>query len=350
MIPQHDSRCTGCTACMAVCPQGAISMAPDEEGFLFPVIDQNLCVHCDLCDSVCPIHSQRKHPYQDYCYIAINGNEQELMYASSGGIFPMLARTALENGGVVCGCVLDGDCVARHVLSSDPDTIHLMSKSKYVQSDMGDCLRQVKVELEAGRQVLFTGTPCQVGGLMNFLGQDYDNLVTMDLTCEGVSSPLYLKIYVEKIKKQYPNASSFWFRNKEGGWYKKPSLTWFNTKGEHLREIQDNSYIDNFLKLNSLRKSCPQCQYCTPQRPSDVTVGDFWKIGTDSPFFDNRGVSFMLLNTQKALAWMQANADAFRVLERIELKNVGQAHFWKPYFRGKKRGELFRKLRSEQNA
>lgn len=351
MISQHDSRCTGCTACMAACPQGAISMTPDDEGFSFPHIDVKLCNGCDICNTVCPIELPRKYPYQDYCYIAINGNEQELMYASSGGIFPMLARTALENDGLVCGCILDEDCVARHVLSSVPATIHLMSKSKYVQSNMGDSLKQTKKALDAGRYVLFTGTPCQVGGLMKFLGKDYDNLVTMDFACHGVPSPLYLKKYVNRIKKEYPQAASLWFREKEGGWLKCPRGVWITSDEHPIYEIDDNSYMEDFIDYNYLRKSCPQCQYCTPQRPSDFTVGDFWSISTRSPYFDNRGVSFMLLNTQKALAWMRANQYAFQTLERIELKNVGQPHFWKPYFKGKKkRGEFFSKLKEEKNA
>nr|WP_277424693.1 Coenzyme F420 hydrogenase/dehydrogenase, beta subunit C-terminal domain [Desulfovibrio sp. ZJ369] len=341
----HNTQCTGCTACFAICPTNAISMEPDEEGFLFPVIDENCCINCHKCDDVCPLENPWKYEYQDYCYLATSANNEELAYCSSGGVFPILARYTLNKSGIICGCILDQDCTARHVVSDDPKVVRAMSKSKYVQSDMGDCYQQTKSLLDKGRFLLFSGTPCQVGGLMSYLGREYKNLLTMDFACHGVPSPLFFKKYVTNVKAKNPHVKSFWFRNKSRGWCQSVSMTWLDEDGNEIQRIAnlEDSYLKEFIENNSLRKSCPQCHFCTPQRSSDFTVGDHWNMGK-SPFYNPLGVSFILFNSQKALHWLKENEDEFQTLERISLKNVGQPHFWRPYFRGKNRKQIFTAL------
>lgn len=346
MIKLHDPECTGCSACHAICPTRAISMKPDEEGFLFPVISEDDCIGCNQCDAVCPLENPRKHEYQDYCYMATSANSEDLTYCSSGGVFPLLARYALQKGGSVCGCILDESCVARHVVSDDAGVVRAMSRSKYVQSDMGACLEQAKDLLDSGKFLLFTGTPCQVGGLMSYLGRDYENLLTMDFACHGVPSPLIFKNYVEEAKAKNPDVKTFWFRNKSQGWARSGSMTWLDGNGKELHRAQglEDPYWKEFADNNTLRRSCPLCHFCTPQRSSDFTVGDHWSIG-DSPFYNSMGVSFILCNTQKSLNWLWEHEDEFQMLERITLKSVGQPHFWRPYSRGEKRGQTFMELK-----
>lgn len=345
MIQTHNKACTGCTACYAICPTKSITMEADEEGFLFPLIEQHSCIGCNKCEEVCPLGNPPKYEYHDYCYIAVIDNDEILANCSSGGVFPALADYALAKGGFVCGCVLDEECIVRHTISNDPNDIKEMYKSKYVQSDLGDCFASVKELLDSGEFLLFTGTPCQVGGLRSFLGREYDNLLTMDFACHGVPSPELFKQYVQEVKSANNDVKTFWFRNKMFGWRKSVAMTWADESGNVIKYIppSEDSFWKEFAAYNNLRNSCAVCEFCTPQRSADITVGDHWNI-RNSPYYDPKGVSFILCNTPKALLWLQENEDYFRTLERITLKNVCQPHFWRPYVQGKKRTEIFENL------
>ena len=186
-------RCTGCTACEAVCPHRAIAMAPDADGCLHPVIAASKCVDCGQCARVCPVTKTHAPDFNPRCHAARTRDRDLLRASSSGGIFSELARTVLAAGGCVFGCALKS-LEARHVKVEDEAGLAELRGSKYVQSAMGDCYRACRDELLNGRRVLFSGTPCQIAGLRSFLGRDDDNLLCVALICHGVASPLYHRI------------------------------------------------------------------------------------------------------------------------------------------------------------
>lgn len=324
MIREHFSQCSGCTACAAICPENAIIMQPDAEGFLFPIIDKEKCISCDLCSSVCQIENSLKNPFQDVCYAVQNADSDALFTSSSGAVFPLLANYALQIGGFVCGCVMDNDFRVHHILANDKASVQRMCKSKYVQSDMGGCLREVKSLLDAGKFVLFTGTPCQVGGLRNYLGMKYHNLLTMDVVCHGVPSPQVWAWYVREALQQYAITKIF-FRDKTYGWHKSVRMTYKdkNDYAFYSRWHPYDLYMKAFAQNISLRQCCANCLYATPARCSDVTVGDFWTIGPVLPCLDdNRGCSAVMCNTAKGHQIILENQQKCRIFQRITFENI----------------------------
>ena len=181
--------CAGCRACEQVCAVHAISMVPSDEGFLYPHIDPETCVGCGRCRKVCPAHNQPEHRQPLEIYAAVHRDERILTDSSSGGAFTALADLAFDKGGLAVGCVLDRDFRAKQVVVSDPQLLFECRGSKYVQSDTGNTFSAVKKVLDDGMFVFFSGTPCQVAGLKNFLGRDYENLLTAYFIGPGVPSP-----------------------------------------------------------------------------------------------------------------------------------------------------------------
>lgn len=227
---------------------------------------------------------------------AVKHKDQKVIASSrSGGIFTALSDKILAQNGVVYGCILSNEFGAEHVRAEEYDTRNLMRGSKYIQSKMGNNFRNVKIDLDLGRSVLFTGTSCQIDGLIKFLGKKYDNLFCVDIVCHGVPSPkvwkAYLKWYEDKIKSKIVAVD---FRNKtEYGWR------------DHIESIYfENGQIKNskifttlFYRHNILRPCCYECPYKSLVHPGDITIADYWGIEKAAPEFDdNKGVSLVLLN------------------------------------------------------
>lgn len=347
----YNEKCTGCTACLATCSKDAISMQSDIEGFFFPVIDNDKCIKCEKCTRVCPINNTQKHQFQDILYAASNANEEERSFSASGGVFPIFAKFFLSMGGFVCGCIIDENFSVKHVLSNNKDVIHGMSKSKYVQSDMGSCFRQIRKALKEKKYVFFTGTPCQVSGLNNFLGHKYYNLFTMDFSCHGVPSPLVLQLYLDDAKRKFPSLKKIWFRNKQHGWDRSVAMTYLDNNDKVLsyRFVPNDSYMTMFTGNHCLRKCCGICEYTTPERVSDITVGDFWSINRWAPVLnDNKGLSFIKINTQKGNNLLQKLANNFNILNKLPFNTIQNNMFLRPLPTGR-RGELFENLRNTSN-
>ncbi len=204
---QNKASCTGCYACIQICPKQCISMQPDEEGFLYPVIDKNRCINCELCEKVCAV----AHPFPMReplsTYAGRSKQEKYLSLGSSGGIFQPLAEKVIAEGGVVFGARFNEQWEIIHAYAESPEELPAFSGSKYVQSRTGDTYREAEDFLKAGRKVLFSGTPCQIAGLYAFLRKPYDNLYTVEFIFDGVTSTkvwqIYLKQISEKIKQKY---------------------------------------------------------------------------------------------------------------------------------------------------
>ena len=299
---ENKKDCCGCTACMNICPKHAISMEEDEEGFLYPKIDKNLCVECGLCKKICAFQNGYNIDNtleKIEVYASKSKSEEIRMMSSSGGMFYEIAKYILDNDGVVYGVIFDESFHAKHSRTENIDGIKKMMGSKYSQSELGKIYAQVKNDLQEGRLVLFTGTPCQVVGLNNFLQNiDKSNLVLVDLICHGTPSPKLFKEYIQFLEKvKGKKVKEYYHRSKINGWIQTESVVFENEKIDYKSRLSQ-TWKRIFYTDLALRPTCYNCKYTNTNRPSDITIGDFWGIENyNSKFADNKGISLVLLNT-----------------------------------------------------
>lgn len=301
MIKIEDkSKCCGCTACASKCPKDAIEMIEDENGFKYPVINEEKCVNCGLCEKVCPILTNKKISNKPKAYACINKDEEIRKDSSSGGVFSLLAEYVLENNGVVFGAAFDEEFKLKHICIDSKEDLFKLRTSKYLQSYIGDTYKEAQRFLESGKIVLFTGTPCQIEGLKSFLVKDYDNLYTQDIICHGVPSPKVWNKYKEhrrKIDNDMPKEINF--RNKDNGWHKFNLKFTYNNKSYSKNQNED-IYMRCFLSNLCLRDSCYNCSFKKYNRLSDITLADYWGVEHIHPEIDdNKGISLVIINSSK---------------------------------------------------
>lgn len=301
----YKSKCTGCSACKNICPKKCISMTADNEGFLYPVVNTELCINCGLCENVCPIVNGKTAAYERdiKAYAAINNNEEIRLKSSSGGIFTLIAESVIDKGGVVFGAAYDNDFKVIHKYTEIKEGLEDFHGSKYVQSIIGETYKQAKHFLESGRIVLFTGTPCQIGGLYSYLGKNYDNLITQDLICHGVPSPMVWRKYLEyRESVSRASARRMSFRRKNCGWKTFSVSFEFSNDTEYVAKLTDDPYMQAFLRNLCLRPSCYDCKFKTKNRQADLTLADFWGIQNIIPEMDDdKGTSLLIVNSEKGL-------------------------------------------------
>ena len=311
-------QCSGCTACKAACPKQAITMVADHEGFLRPQIDAEKCVQCHACERACPVLHPTEPNASPTCYAARTKDDALRMASSSGGLFTELARPILAKGGVVFGCVWEKPAlVAIHAKAETEDELAAMRGSKYVQSDLRDTYREVKAELQKGRAVLFSGTPCQIAGLNKYLGKSYDNLLTVEIICHGVPSPAVFEKYKQELVKRFgATLVSIAFRNKFYSWRRWSLVSTYADTNENREDLYTNPYVKAFLRDFCLRPSCYDCQAKGGRSRADIAIADFWGIEKVCPELDDdRGTSAALLHTPKGLQMWEA-------LQGVEYKSV----------------------------
>lgn len=291
-------KCCGCSACMNICPKNCIKMVPDKEGFLYPRIDKNICVSCGLCDSVCPALKKGIKQNDVRAYACINKDDEIKLASSSGGVFSLFAEEVLKNGGVVFGAVFDENFKVIHSYIESTVDLCRLRGSKYVQSDMQECFSEAKKFVVSGREVLFSGTSCQIAGLKNYLGKDYDNLLCIDVICHGVPSPLVFEKYLSQRKEEAKETvKGIFFRDKEKGWIDFSLKIDFASK-KYSKKVSEDEYLQGFVSSLYLRPSCYDCNCKDFTCGSDISLADFWGIKNISPdFFDKNGVSMVLVNT-----------------------------------------------------
>lgn len=302
MLHYSPEQCCGCTACAAICPKSCISMQQNHEGFLYPQIHQESCVHCGLCESVCPIYTDHSAiAGESIAYAAINKNEDMRMQSSSGGMFPLLATYILDNQGIVFGAAFDENFQVKHIAVSSHHDLYKLQGSKYVQSDIRGIYKQAKEYLRQKKLVLFSGTPCQVEGLRLFLQQDYENLFLVDIICHGVPSPLAWKEYLYSTQKHPPKTiEKINFRDKKKGWLDFCLSIKFTDNSIKIIDRARDPFMRAFLRNISLRQSCSSCLFKQKERNSDITLADFWGIETILPsMHDNRGTSLLIIHSKK---------------------------------------------------
>ena len=310
-------KCCGCTACVSACPKNCISMSADREGFLYPVVDSVKCIDCGLCEKVCPVLHPVNNETEPLVYAAINNNEAVRMQSSSGGIFTLIAEYVLEHGGVVFGACFDSDWNVIHDYTETKDGLARFRGSKYVQSHVGICFTQVKTFLDSGREVLFSGTPCQVAGLKNYLRKPYSNLFTVDLVCHGVPSPEVWRRYLQEAvcrvygikKKNVINLgeyiSDISFRAKDKGWKKYNIKIIFRNGKVEMMPFSENPYMNVFLSDLSLRPSCYACPTKLHRAQSDITLADFWGVNEIKPDIDDdKGCGLILIPCKQNLNFL----------------------------------------------
>lgn len=310
-------KCCGCTACVNVCPKNCISMSADKEGFLYPVVDFVKCIDCGLCEQVCPVLRPVKNETEPLVYAAVNNDESVRLQSSSGGIFTLLAESVLDRGGVVFGACFDQNWNVVHDYTETKEGLAKFRGSKYVQSHVGNCFIQVKTFLDSGREVLFSGTPCQVAGLKNYLRKPYSNLFTVDLVCHGVPSPEVWRRYLQEAvcrvygikKKNLINLdeyiSDISFRAKDKGWKKYNIKIIFRNGKVEMMPFFENSYMNVFLSDLSLRPSCYACPTKLHHVQSDITLADFWGVNEIKPDIDDdKGCGLILINCEEKLDFL----------------------------------------------
>jgi coenzyme F420-reducing hydrogenase beta subunit len=289
---------------MSICPKNAILMSPDYKGFLYPQIDSELCIDCGLCKKVCPIQNKKANIYnfsEPDVYAVKHISDNVRMDSSSGGMFTAISDYVLGKQGVVYGAAYSDNFKVCHENATSKIERDRFLGSKYVQSDLKNCLQSIKADLQEGKYVLFSGTPCQVAGLKNFLSENEAKyLITTDIVCHGTPSPTIFADYLGSIESTYKsNIQKVNFRYKPLGW-RATAINISLTDGcEYKALASDDPYYHLFLSNIILRDCCYQCVFTNLHRPSDITLGDFWGIEKSSPEFeDEKGVSLVLINTE----------------------------------------------------
>lgn len=310
--------CSGCSSCMQACPQGCISMQADEEGFIYPEVDDSQCIGCGLCLTSCPFNIRKPNDKQPLAYGGWNNNPKIKENSSSGGIFSAIAQMVIANHGVVFGAAFDQALHLRHQMVAECDDLIMLRGSKYLQSDIGDSYREVQEKVLGGQQVLFSGTPCQVAGLKSFLGHDYDNLITIDLVCHGVPSPQIFRYYKEKLEKEHGSKIiNYRFRDKSTGWKQYSIAATFEDGTIYRKKASQDPFIIGFLNNLYLRPSCHECRFGGTRSLADLSLADFWGVQNSHPQLDDdMGISLILVHTTRGKKVIA------RLGEKVYLQNV----------------------------
>lgn len=302
-MSKNKEHCCGCRSCEYACGKNAIKMEKDNEGFIYPVVDEELCVYCGICNQVCPYETTTKKKTPKEVLATQNKNRSILRDSSSGGVFRALAEYVIKNDGYVVGCVFDEQNKAKLVVSNKLNMIQQMQGSKYVFSDTNDTFKEIKHLLRNNKLVLFTGSPCQCYALKCYLHNDYDHLIVADFLCHGMPSQLVLDKYINHLsKKDKVGINSIKFRDKQ-------HIDWglcFSYMGKkHRYKVGDTDpYLYGFTKGFFNRKNCYSCKFKGIERVSDFTFCDFWgieRLNLHLNFKIKNGVSALMVNTDKAV-------------------------------------------------
>lgn len=293
--------CSGCYACYSICPNKCLSMSQDDEGFWYPEIDKPNCSDCKHCEEICPILKKTIVDNTPVAYACVNRNLAARLGSSSGGVFTLIAEETINKGGVVFGAGFDEDFNVLHAEATTISQISSFRGSKYVQSKIGETYKKAGTYLREGRKVLFSGTPCQIGGLKAYLRKDYGSLFCVDIICHGVPSPKVWEEYIA-YRENFAGSSAYsvTFRQKSTGWRRYGISFRFKNKTEYLKTNDKDLYMQAFLRNVCLRPSCYACAFKTIHRQSDITLGDFWGVENVVPELDDdKGVSLVLVNSKK---------------------------------------------------
>ena len=302
--------CAGCEACTQVCPKHCLEMKTDDEGFRYPIKDNIKCINCKLCERVCPYNKAKFNDASEQtAFGGYHIDNNILQESTSGGAFSAICETFCDTNYAIFGAKTVGLEVYHDYIENIKD-LKIFRQSKYVQSHMGDNYKKTKYFLDQGEKVIFSGTPCQIAGLKNYLSKDYDNLLTIEVICEGVPSPLYIEKYAKYISnKKHFNVESVEYRFKDTNKWdfevmKMMGLSSHENDGTFKSFKIDrwfNPFWNIWLKHLMSRPSCYECQYAKRERVADITLGDLWGVHLycQDLYNKNKGASLIIANNDK---------------------------------------------------
>lgn len=330
MIEIRDKiKCCGCTACANICSRNAISMQPDQEGFLYPIIDKNMCTNCGMCNRVCPIENKPKISDFDIKSFVIRAKETDvLMKSTSGGFITPLATYILEQNGIVCAASYGKRFNVVHTFiekGRGGDSLSLIRGSKYVQSELDHCFIHIKEFLKSGRLVCFVGTTCQVNGLKSFLGGNFENLVSVDLVCHGTPSPKLWDKYLNFQRNKYhSDICEVSFRNKTYGYHSGTMKIRFSNGKVYYGSARVDYMLKSFFSEISSRPICYQCPFKTLARCSDFTIYDCWHADELVPGLkdDDKGYTNVIVQSEHGMEFLEQLHDKYDIYHTNTKKAV----------------------------
>lgn len=334
--------CTQCYSCVQVCPKACISMRESLSGFKIPVIDDTSCIKCGACVSVCHRLNTAVHYHMPIkCYAGWITDPFDRAHSSSGGVFTALAKKVISASGVVFGASMSSDLKVSHIPIETLEDITLLRGSKYLQSDLSGVYLKVKSCLNAGKKVLFTGTPCQISGLYSYLKGNPRGLITCDLVCHGVPSQASFDVWLSKIKINNATQVNFRFTK---GWGFQLSYKSKKASGESKIILPYKGYyLKAFNKGLMFSEACYTCSYAQVNRVADITLGDFWGIGQSIPFNYpvDRGISMVLANTEKGLTFLESTPQLSLIDRPLDEAVAGNLNLQHPSTRPRGRDTYF---------
>lgn len=340
---KENYNCCGCGACVQICPKQCISMSADNEGFLYPHVNNVICIDCGLCERVCPVINQNEPKEPLAVYAAKNTNEEIRLKSSSGGIFTLLAEQVIADSGVVFGARFNENWEVIHDYTETVEGLEPFRGSKYMQSIIGDNFKVAKQFLNNGRKVLFSGTPCQIAGLKKFLRKDYEKLLTVEVVCHGVPSPMVWRDYLDYKRaeraagkntvssslNELPVITGISFRDKTNGWKKfgfkicyaaskaaENSVSKYaNTANCEITPFNEDLFMKGFLMNIYLRPSCYHCAARRGKSGADISIADYWGIQSIHPEIDDdKGTGLVLINTKQGANYFNSIANQINSL------------------------------------
>lgn len=296
--------CMGCAACQAVCKVGAIKLIKDKEGFLTAVVDKAKCVDCGLCKKLCPALNKEENTQSYPTVYAFKALDELRINSTSGGAFAALATAVMQDNGVFYGAQQRVNFSVVHSRGESAADLALMQGTKYLPSDITSCYASLETDLKAGKSVLFSGTPCQVAGVLRFVEMrklPKEKLYTADIICHGVPSPTFFHVYMEWLQKECGSkVMEYKFRSKKLSWRGSSCYAVLENGATLENEKKLCSFMNVYYSNNITRESCYACPYTSQKRISDLTISDYWGIEKlDESFEDPLGVSMVLVNTEK---------------------------------------------------
>ena len=370
MLNTPKNICCGCGACQQACPVQCIELKPDKKGFLYPTIDKKHCIKCGKCERVCPVLHENSINQLPQLYAAKNDDENKRIMSSSGGVFSVIAEKVLADGGIVFGTKWNDKFEAVVDWSDSIEVISAFRGSKYVQSVIGDNYKTAEKFLKKGRFVLFSGTPCQIKGLKSYLGKEYENLLTIEVICHGVPSPLVWQKYLKSIVRPQGGdgrntvslslklssvITGVNFRDKANGWKKygfridygsadesaEQNSVFELTKSSLTEPFYQNDYMRAFLSNLSLRPSCFNCKAKNGNSRADITIGDLWGVDMLNPELDDdKGISLVIIHSEKAkrlfedidVALVKVSDDYIKKYNTSYLKSVDKPYMYECFW------------------
>ncbi len=343
--------CYGCCACKDACPTHAITMVRDEEGFYQPEINKDLCINCGKCNRVCPYNTKaRNESVESVAYMAYAKDTFDSENSASGGMFPIFAKNIISKGGYVVGVKYDSNLTAVYDIVRSWQEAKDFCGSKYVEAKHNNIYNKTKNALETGKPVLFTGAPCKVAGLKNFLGREYDNLIIAEIICACSSSPRILNRYLNgKKAEKKSSVTSIAFRDKSKGWSKVSTTLKFENGTEESTTRRWNVYYHCFVSAYLAKRSCFRCEFVGDNKIADITMGDFWgydKINRKIKA-DNTGVSALKIATEKGMKFLDEVKDSIALYEVPIDQLYNNNHNW-PIRYTPEREEIFADFATEK--